>query len=59
MKKIIILYSFLIFQIIINAQQNDITSLKFTWISYLEYGRVDVQNICRLFKSLSNKMEWW
>ncbi len=43
MKKIIILYSFLIFQIIINAQQNDITSLKFSWINYPEFGRVDVQ----------------
>jgi len=31
MKKIIIIYSFLLFQII-NAQANDITSLIFTWI---------------------------
>jgi len=56
MKKIIIIYSFLLFQII-NAQANDITSLLFTWIDEPNnYGKVGVQ-VSQNFQS-NNLIRW-
>ena len=56
MKKVIIIYSFLLFQII-NAQQNDITSLMFTWVDQANnFGEVGVQ-VLQNFQS-NNLVRW-